>query len=146
LKLLNLTRAQRLATHEGSGFDDFCFELDEGEPLPLIDLQISNAQTPAEFMQMHANVHPYFLACFVLAAGFDPAILGLLVDREKDLGPWIISTAQKQAEIDKATVRRMPYMPGVIRSRSLDKYIAAATAAMVRAKAHDLLREFDDEA
>ena len=100
---------------------------------------------PSEFMKMHAGVHPYFLGCFVVAAEFDADIISLLVEQENDLGPWINNAIKKQFEADKASMRNMPYIAGMPRPRSRVKYIEAAQAAMVRSKAHALLREFEDD-
>ena len=129
-----------------SGFDNFCFEFEVGEVRPQIDSKLTTTQTPAEFLRTHESVNTHYLACYTLAADFDPGIIGLIVEREEELGIWLIDAIENQIKTHKVFLKGLPYIAGIPRPRTYEIYVQAAQAAILRAKAHALLREFDDEA
>ena len=141
MRVLNIPRANRNPFVVGSGFDDFCFELEPGESLPPVDEAAASTQSPEVFLREHDGVNLHFLACFSVAAPL-PGVVGLIAERDRDVARWLLDAMTKQKAYNDAKNRSMPYMPGMPRF-SYDSFVVEALAGIARAEAHRMLKELE---
>ena len=141
MRVLNIPRAKRDPFFVGSGFDDFCFELEPGESLPPVDKTAASTPSPEDFLREHEGVNLYFLACFSVAACL-PGVVGLIAERDQKVARWLLDAMTQQKAYNDAKNRSMPHMPGMPRF-SYDSFVGAALAGIARAEAHRMLKELE---